>query len=134
MLTVAQTRWQVIGPALLQMLPADTAAGPTADDSSLAPFEALVKVAEGANDVPAGNHAESAGVWLALWRQHWDREKAVIRQRAPSSPLAPASAAQLQTYENEVADLLNTPVPNAPAGTAPDGSLEVTTVSDSRSA
>lgn len=128
---VAQTRWQITGPAPLQILPADAESSASAIDGSVAPFEALVKVARGATDVPSSNHTESAGVWLTLWRQHWDRELAVIRKRAPSSPLAPLIAARLQALENEVADQLTAPVSD-PAARAGGGGLGLTAVSDAR--
>ena len=115
---VAHTRWQVTGPAPLQLLPTGAATASTAVDGSLAPFEALVKVDEGAADVPTTNHAESAAIWRGLWRQHWDRELAIIARRAPSSPLAPVIAARLQTLANKVGDQLTTPLPDSAPGTS----------------
>lgn len=125
---VAQTRWLITGPAPLQMLPSDASAVAGGADGSLVPFEALVKVARGAADMPAGNHAESASVWLAIWRERWDRELAIIGQRPPSSPLAPVITARLQALANEVADQLTTPLPDSSESGA--GATTVTPVSD----
>ncbi len=107
---VDQTRWQIVGPALLQLPPEQAQASSAAPDAALAPFEALVAMAQGAAEAPPGNHAESASTWLALWRRRWDREVEVISKRPPSSPLAPLIAARLQTLANEMADQLNTPL------------------------
>lgn len=127
---VAQTRWQVTGPAPLQLLPADAATNATTLDGSLAPLEALVKVSRGASDVPTTNHAESATIWLALWRKRWDREQALLRQRAPSSPLAPAIAARLQALGNEVSDQLAAPSPDSTPEPSAADPLEVTAASN----
>jgi hypothetical protein len=104
---VERTRWQVNGPLPLQP---PLSLSQSDDNDPLAPLEALAKLARGATDNPAGNLAESVDTWLRLWRRHWDREQAVIRKRAPSSPLAPVVAARLQALENEMDDLLTLPL------------------------
>jgi hypothetical protein len=130
---VEQTRWQITGPAPLQLLPAEIQSGAAAADESLAPFEALVKVAQDATDspaAPAGSQADSAHIWHKLWRQHWDRELAVIGKRAPSSPLAPIIAARLQALKNKVPDQLSIPVLDSARATPEDDPFAVATVSD----
>lgn len=112
---VAQTRWQIVGPAVLQLPLEQAQASIATPDEALAPFEALVEMAQGAPEAPPGNHAESANTWLTLWRRRWDREVEVIRKRPPSSPLAPIITARLQALENEMTDQLNTPLVKEPS-------------------
>lgn len=115
---VAQTRWQIVGPAQLQLPPEQAQASIATPDEALAPLEALVEMAQGASEAPPGNHAESANTWLKLWRRRWDREVEVIGKRPPSSPLAPIITARLQALGNEMADQLNTPLVKEPSEVA----------------
>jgi hypothetical protein len=113
---IEQTRWQITGPAALQ-LPADRlAAGNAATEDPLANLKALIRMSQGRAETPAGNHAVSASTWLALWRKRWDYEMTAVRKRPPTSPLAPMIAAELPTLEREAVDLLNAPLPEPPQG------------------
>jgi hypothetical protein len=107
---VDQTRWQIVGPAALQLPLTQLTSNRSTPDEALVPFEALVQMAQGAADTPPGNHAESASTWLTLWRRRWDREVELIGKRPPSSPLAPLITARLQVLANEMSDQLNTPI------------------------
>jgi hypothetical protein len=116
---IEQTRWQIFGPASLQLLPGQVRVAPS--EEALAPCEALVEIVQGAPDAPA--------TWLALWRRHWDREKEIIRKRPPTAPFAPIIAARLQELENKVPDQLDAPPDenqSAPPGNVLETFTEVT--------
>jgi hypothetical protein len=123
---VERTRWHVISSEPLQDSTAHSSRASAGEDDLLAPLEALAKIAKGATDAPSGNSAETADLWLRLWRQRWDREHAVLSARPATSPLAPVLTARLRALETEMADLLTLPVAEAsvvPVATVREGSL-----------